>query len=206
MIIRKMVLLAAMAALGLFAIGAASASASTTLLNAAGTQLASGSTIDNGGSDPAVLTLPGLGVVTCNNTAFTATVGASGGATITGSLSSLTFTTCSDTIPVINISSCHLSGSSPSILITATGDVNGTVALTDPTVFCAVSGSTSGCYYTAATASGTATNSTLAYSNVAVSHTTGTGDLGSLCGSSATFSATLTDLTSGGSTVHVTNT
>jgi hypothetical protein len=38
----------------------------------------------------------------------------------------------------------------------------------------------------------------LTYTNVNVTHTTGSGDLGAVCGNSATFSTTFTDLTSAG--------
>ncbi len=201
MFIRKLALLAALAALGLLAVGAASSSAASYLHDnvTSGSLLASGTTIMPRSSDPAVLTLPGFGTVTCTANSFDATVGASGGATISGTLHSLTFNTCTDTIPIITISSCHLVNGTPSLTITATSHSGGTININDITVKCNAGGN-NGCYYTAATAVGNANNTgaTLAYTNVNVTHTTGSGDLGALCGNSATFSTTFTDLTSGG--------
>ena len=200
MFIRKLALLSALAALGLLAVGAASSSAASYLHDntTTGSLLASGTTIMPRSSDPAVLTLPGFGVVTCTNNTFDATVGASGGATITGTLHSLTFNTCTDTIPIITISSCHLASGTPSLTITATSHAGGTININDITVFCNAGGG-NGCYYTAATAVGNANNTgaALSYSNVGVTHTTGSGDLGALCGNTASFSTTFTDLTSG---------
>jgi hypothetical protein len=201
MFIRKLALLSVLAALGVLSVGAATSSAAAYLHDnvTSGSLLAAGTTIMPRSSDPAVLTLPGLGTVTCTNNRFDATVGASGGATITGSLQSLTFTTCTDTVPFITVSSCHLVNGTPSLTITATSHSGGSININDITVKCNT-GSTSGCYYTASVANGAANNTgaTLTYSNVSVTHTTGSGDLGALCGSSASFSTTFTDLTSGG--------
>jgi hypothetical protein len=204
MFIRKLVLLAAISALGLMSIGVATSSAST-FLREGGGLVPNGATITNGASHPAVLTVAGLGAVTCNSTVFNATVGASGGATISGTLNSLSFTSCSDTIPVIDITSCTSTGSAAATL-TGTGTTTGTISLNDTKVFCHVTGGTSGCYYTAGAASGNGFGNTLSFNNIAVAHTTGTGDLGSLCGTGATFSVTLTDLkTSAGGTVTLGN-
>jgi hypothetical protein len=201
MVIRKLALLSALAALGLLAIGAASSSAASYLHDnvTSGSLLASGTTVMPRSSDPAVLTLPGFGTVTCTNNTFDATVGVSGGATIGGTLDSLTFNTCTDTIPIITISSCHLVNGTPSLTITATSHNGGTIAINDITVKCNAGGN-NGCYYTAPVASGAANNTgaSLTYTNVNVTHTTGSGDLGAVCGNSATFSTTFTDLTSAG--------
>jgi hypothetical protein len=204
MFIRKAALLAAMALVGLFALGG-TASATTVVTEGGGT-LGSGGTIMAGASDPATLTVTGLGTITCNTTTFDATLGGTTGDVISGTLSLLTFENCTDTIPVINITGCTIHGDA-TLDITGTGASSGTVGVTDVTEFCAVSGSTSGCYYTAANAVGTATNSSLAYSNIAVQHVaTTSNDLGSLCGSGASFTVTLTHLTAAnGTTVTVTN-
>ena len=81
--------------------------------------------------------------------------------------------------------------------ITATSHNGGTIT-DDITLKCEFGGG-NGCYYTAATAVGNATNAgaTLTYSNVGITHTTGAGDLGALCGNTASLSMTFTDLTSG---------
>jgi hypothetical protein len=204
MFIRRAALLAVMALVGLFALGGTASA--TTVVTEGGGSLGSGATLVNGASDPAAFTIAGLGTITCNTTTFDATLGATEGDVITGTLSVLTFEGCSDTIPVINFTGCTLR-SDATINITGTGDRSGVVTLTDPTDFCAVSGTTSGCYYTAAAAAGTANGSALTFSNVAVTHTTGTGDLGSLCGSSLTLSFSLTHmLAANGNTVTITNT
>jgi hypothetical protein len=203
MFIRKLALLAAVAVLGSLAVGAAPSSAATFLHDnvTSGSLLPAGTTImpRRATGDAAVLTLPGFGTVTCIDNTFHATVGASGGATVTGTLHGLTFTECTDTIPLLTISSCHMTSVGPSITVTATSHNGGTITINDITVKCNTGGNT-GCYYTAATATGNANNTgaTLAYNNIGVVHTTGSGDLGGICGNTASFSTTFTDLTSGG--------
>jgi hypothetical protein len=196
--VRKFALLASLCAMGLLGIAASSASAASYLHNGTttGNVMAAGTAISPTSSNTAVLSIPGLGSVSCTSNSFSGTVGASGGASITGSLSSLTFNTCTDTIPLITITNCNAVSPFPSISGVATGSTGGTLTLTNTYVRCNVSGGTSGCYYLASTAAGTYTNTggTLAYNNVSVSHTVpagGTGDLGSLCGTSnGTFSVT----------------
>ena len=199
MFIRKLTLLSALAALGLLVVGAASSSAASYLHDNAttGSLLPAGTTITPRSSDPATWVFPGFGTVTCTNNTFDATVGASGGATITGTLHSLTLSSCTDTIPVLTISSCHLVNGGVSLTITAHSHAGGTFSSNGITVFCSVNGA-NGCYYTAATVLGGAANTgaRLTYSNVSFVHSTGSGDLGALCGNSASFSTTFTDLTS----------
>jgi hypothetical protein len=202
MSIRKMALLAAISALGLLAIGSASASATTIRLDPLNTIAPAGSQIMNGGSGSATLTtdLVGNPKIHCANTAFSADIGASGATNVTGKLTTLTFTSCTDNLPVINISSCHLHNSGiPTLSIMAGTGGASTTALNDPLVYCGVVASTSGCYYTAAQANGTGSNtgSTLNFPNVAVTHTAAgtTNDLGALCGGFATFTVALSDLT-----------
>jgi hypothetical protein len=200
MFIKKFALLASLCALGIFGVAAGSASAASYLHDSVtGTVLSAGTTIAPGSSGNATLTVTGLGTVTCTNNTFSGTVGASGGATITGSIDSLTFNSCTDTIPVITISNCNVVSPLPSVVATASGSTGGSLNLSNTYVRCNVSGSTAGCYYLATTANGTVNNtgSTLAYSNVAVSHsvpTGGSGDLGALCGSGATFSVQYNDV------------
>ena len=208
MSIRKLVLLAAISALGLMSIGVATSSATSFLREGPSAALmANGATITNGGSDPAVLNLTGFGAITCGTTAFSATIHTNGLAVITGTLNSLSFTSCTDTIPVLTITSCGSVAPLPTITLTGTSSSTGQVALHDTKVFCHVAGSTTGCYYTAALAAGNTTGSTLFYSNVGVTHATGSGDLGSLCGSNAELALTATDLTdsANGTTVTLRN-
>jgi hypothetical protein len=207
MSVRKMTMLLAVAALGVCAMAAGTASASTFLrADPSGTALSSGATIMNGASDPFTVTFPGTGTLTCTTSTFAATVGASGGATVSATLDQLTIEGCTDTIPVINYTSCHAAATLPTITLTGTSATTGTILLADTTLFCAVSGTTSGCYYTMASASGAWNSSSVAFSNVSMTHTTGTGDLGSLCFTSGTVGVTWTDMTSAGSTVTLGNT
>lgn len=210
MLKRKTALATAACAIAASALGTSSASA-TTVENAGGA-LAAGTSVGNNASDPSTLHLTGLGGITCTITTANFTVGASGGATVSATMDTLTFQSCTDTIPVITISSCHLVTPLPTGHITGIGSTGGTVELSNTYVRCNVSGGTSGCYYFAQTASGAATNAahTLAYSGVAVSHIVppgGTGDLGSLCtgpSNTGSFSSRLTNLQAGGSAVAIT--
>jgi hypothetical protein len=210
MFIRKLAVLAAIAAFGLLALGSISASASTALRTDPGNALLTGSTtITNTSSSPALLTLD-IGSVTCSNTRFDADVTRNSSATsITGTLTALTFTTCTDTVPFVQVTSCHRTGATfPAIHITA-GDTGGQVQIVDATVVCNVA-SGGACYYTAATANGNASNatSTLSYTGIGVTHVTGAGDLGFLCGNGASFSVTLNHIVQGGTnrTVTITTT
>lgn len=111
---------------------------------------------------------------------------------MSASVDSLTFLSCTDTIPLITISSCHIVTPLPSISITASGTTGGTISWTNTYVRCNVSGGTSGCYYFAASASNPFTNSGAVESGsgISVTHSVpsgGTGDLGSLCGTTGSF-------------------
>jgi hypothetical protein len=211
MTIRKFAgLFAAMSCL--LIVGAGSASATTVLrLDPGNTAFTGSNTITNTSSSNATLSLTGLGEINCASTKFDADVNSGSSATtIGGTLTALTFTSCTDTLPVITINSCHLypvGGAFPSLTINAINDTGGTQTINDATVFCPVAGSTSGCYYTAATAVGTGNNaaSTLSYNNVAVSTVTPTtNNLGAACGSSGFFSVTLNHIVQGGTNKTVT--
>jgi hypothetical protein len=210
MSIRRLASLVAIAAIGVLALGAASASASTALRTDPGGGLLTGSTtITNTTAAPSVLTLTGLGVVTCNQTNFDANVTSNSSAgSITGTLATLTFTTCSDTLPVITISSCTLNpGTTPVVHIFASNDTGGTTTIDDATVRCNIAGSTTSfCYYTAATALGQGNNaaSTLTYGSIGVGVVGGSGSLGAACGSTGTFSSTLRHIVQGGTNRTVT--
>jgi hypothetical protein len=198
--------------LAVLAIGASSASGSTALRTDPGGGLLTGSTtITNTTAAPSVLTLTGLGVVTCNQTNFDLHVNFSFsvfGVSVTGALTFGTFTSCTDTLPVITISSCTLNpGTTPSIHIFAGNDTGGTTTIDDPTFRCNIAGSTTSfCYYTAGTAVGQGNNtaSTLTFSSVGVGTVGGSGSLGAACGSSGTFSTTLRHMVQGGTNRTVT--
>lgn len=214
--IRKLTATVAVALFGVLALGAVSASATTTLVtDPSGGLLTGSTTISNSGSTAATLSLTGVGEIVCSNTRFDADVNANQSATsITGTLTQLTFTTCTDTVPVLTITSCHLvpnaTGQFPIIHITATGANTHTQLLTDPTVRCNIAGSaTSFCYYTAHTATGLGTNTpnAVTFNVPVVTNVAGSGSLGAACGASGaagSFHVGLTDAVQGGTGNRVT--
>jgi hypothetical protein len=212
MSIRKLAMLTAVAALGLLALGSSSASATTALRTDPGGALLSGSTtITNTSSGNAVLNLPGLGTVTCTNTKFDADANSNSSATtIAGTLTSLTFSTCSDTIPIITVTHCELDPdrAKPSVSISSTA-IGGNVTINDAGVRCFTPTLNGFCYYTGTTASavgiGNNAASTLTYTNVQVDRYAGaTSDLGSTCGNNGNFSVTLNHIVQGGTNATVT--
>ena len=94
----------------------------------------------------------------------------------------------------------------PGISITATSSGTATVTLTDMTLRCAIQNSTSACYFTAATASGVASNAnrSLSFPGGVMSSVTPTSDAAGICPSSMTFGWTFTQLVQGGSNLPVT--
>lgn len=210
MVARKMVLLVVLTALGSAALGAASAQAATNLRvdPSGGTLLPSTTTLRYAASDPAILTT-NLGTITCTQSSFDFDVTRNSSPTsISGTLTGLTFTSCTDTWPVVTIPDCSLHPASlPGISITATAS-GGTVALGDLTFRCAIQGGTSACYFTAASAVGTASNvaRSLVFNNVGVVFASPTSDaLGSgICGSTMSLSWQFTQLVQGGSNLPVT--
>jgi hypothetical protein len=171
MFIRRQAALAAITAIALLALGAATASAATTLRTDPGGVLLSGSTtLRNTTSDPSVLATQ-AGTVTCNQVFLDADANTNSSATsITGKLTALTFTSCTDTILAINIMDCTLQpGTVPTVTITA-GAGGGSVVINDPVVRCTTSTPGRACYLTAASVNGNAVNanSSIAFSNVAI--------------------------------------
>jgi hypothetical protein len=205
MSIRKLALVVATAAVGLLSVGIGSASATTLRTDPGNVPFATGNvTLKNTTSGTATLTTA-IGSLSCTTTHFQATVNNNHAATLTGTLSTLTFTSCTDTIPILTITSCHLHGPTPGVAVTASGS-GGSVNLTDVGVRCAFT-SGGACYFTAATASGVANNaaSTLSYPSVNAVHTTATpDDLGFLCPSSGTFSTLLNHIVQSGTNRTVT--
>lgn len=206
MTIRKLASLMAIAALGLLALGAASASASTALRTDPGGALLTGSTtLTNTTADPAVLTMPSVGTITCNQTFFDADVTRNAStSSISGTLTNLTFTSCTDTILGIDIPDCTLSPTSPfpAVSIVGTSAAGGTVSLSDPTIRCATSPNLGFCYYTphtVPTGNFLNSNSSLTYSVTGVTAVAGSNSLGAFCGGAAgTFNTTLTHVVQGG--------
>jgi hypothetical protein len=206
MSIRKLALVVATAAVGLLAVGFGSASA-TTLATDPGSVPFPTSTVSitNTTSGTSLLTTS-LGNLTCTNTKFVATVNNNHATTLTGTLGQLTFSSCTDTIPVLTISSCAMHGASPTVHIMSTSPTTGSVNLTDVGVRCAFT-SGGACYFTAGVANGVANNttSTISYTSVGAVGITGTSDnLGILCPSSGTFSTSLTHIVEVGTNRTVT--
>jgi hypothetical protein len=148
MSIRKLAVLAAIAAFGVLALGAGPASATTVLRLDPGNTVWSGVTkITNTTSDTAVLSTS-LGAVTCASTKFTADLTSHHSATsITGHLTTLTFSSCTDHIAAVNIQECGLHAGSPlpTVHITATSATANTIVVNNAVVRCSIQNSTSGC-------------------------------------------------------------
>jgi hypothetical protein len=218
MFIRKLAVLASLATIGLLSLGAGAASAAHTTIRTDpdGAKLTGATTITNLASDQSTLTLQNLGAIHCQQTTFEATLHANTGTTsVTGTLNQLTFTNCTDSLPVIAITSCALDPTSsvPTIHIVADNSVDplaqGTVQVTDPRVRCSIAGSTTSfCYYTGTTSSaiGNAfnSNSRIVFPNVTAHHVTGSGDLSGACGTQGAFNATLTDVVQVGTNKTIT--
>jgi hypothetical protein len=207
MSIRKLALIVATAATAVLAVGFGSASATTLRADPGNTVFPVGNvTITNTSSNLAVLTTA-LGNITCSSTRFHADVEQNGAATLPGRLTALTFTGCDDTIPVIAVTSCHLyTGPVTTVSITASAG-GGSVVLGDLIVRCAFAGTTNGCYFTAASANGSANNaaSTIQYSNVSATRVQPTTDnLGDFCPASGTFNVTLQHIVQAGTNRTVT--
>jgi hypothetical protein len=118
---------------------------------------------------------------------------------ITGSLTSLTFTSCTDTILALNISSCRLHpvGAVPTVQLTAAAG-NGVVQLAGVVERCATS-ATQACYYSLPTVAGTLTNASSSIAFVDVPYApiaTSTTDAvaAANCGTTGNLSFTLTHI------------
>src|ERR1044071_3962496 len=132
MSLRKTALVAATAALSLASVGTASA---TTLNTDPGNvPFATGTvTFKNTSSGTATLTTA-LGNITCTTAHVQASANNNHAATLTGTLNQLTLTSCTDTIPLLTFSSCHLHGPTPGIRITSTDTTSGSVSIFDMTI------------------------------------------------------------------------
>jgi hypothetical protein len=221
MFMRKLALLCALAAIGVLGAGAASSSAAVYIHGgtSTGNVLASGTAINGSlaSGTRAVLTTS-LGTITCSVSPFAGTVGASGGSSLTGSLSNLSFSTCTDTIPFIDVSSCdfYTDTQNPasfsiadSSVVESGNSATGTLSTT-VTVRCHLSLGAGDCFFRASgvsgviasawDSSGAATSNSLTYSSVPVTLQTrldgGLRNSG-FCPSGGTFSARYSPITTG---------
>jgi hypothetical protein len=208
MSVRKLFSLGAIAAVAVMAFGAGSASASTSLrFDPGGALLSGATTIKNTTAHHATL-VTNVGTVTCRETFFSADVNSNTSATtITGKLTSLTFTSCTDTIAAVNITDCTLHAGTPlpTVHIQGTSSAGGTITVNGVVERCAVQASTNACYYAqsgAATGAATNSDSAIRFNNpvipaVGVQPTTDALAPG-LCGATANFSTVLTHIVQNG--------
>jgi hypothetical protein len=199
--------LAAIAALGLVLVGAASASAHTVLRTDPVDQPLIGPTAITNTSSGHFTLQTQTGVVTCVNSTFTADVTSTTGIpSVAGTLTTLTAVGCTDTLPQVTITSCHLENR-PVLHITADLANGGTFLITDPILRCAnantttttTSTTTSACYYTSPVAPGQFDNfqSELTFLNIPANPVPATPDAlpAAPCGDFGNWSVTYTHVT-----------
>ena len=196
MSISRQAVLAAITALGLLLVGATSAPAHTVLRTDPGDQPLIGPTSITNTSSGHFTLQTQTGVVTCVNSTFTADVTSNTGIqSIPGQLTALTAVGCTDTLPEVTITSCHLENR-PTLHITADLPNGGTILLTDPILRCANVGTTNACYYTSPVAPGQFDNfqSELTYQNIPTNPVLATPDAlpAGPCGDFGAWSVTYT--------------
>jgi hypothetical protein len=168
MSISKPAVLAVIAALGLLLVGAVSASAHTVLRTDPGGQPLIGPTQIAPTSGDHFTIQTQTGFVTCATSTFTADVnGNTSPTSIPGRLTRFTAQGCTDSLPAVNITSCHLENL-PALHITADISIGGTFLITDPILRCALANGINACYYTSPVAPGQFDNlsSELTFKNV----------------------------------------
>lgn len=196
MSISRAAALAAIAALGVLLIGAVSASAHTVLrTDPGGLPLIGPTSIAPTSSDHFTLQTQ-TGSVTCVSSTFTADVNSNTGIdSITGRLTSLTAVGCTDTLPQVDITSCHLENV-PVLHIISSSTVGGMFLLTDPVLRCPIVGGFNACYYTSPVAPGQFDNfqSELTFQNVPATPVIATPDAlpPGPCGDAGAWSVTYT--------------
>jgi hypothetical protein len=172
----------------------------------AGTTVPSGATVSNKAGSSIIML--GTGNVICQG-AWGFTAGAGGGAVITGALDSVAMTGCFDTVPGITVTACARfpAGTSPVSFQSSTA-TGGSVTVTAIYLRCALTGTTNGCYYNSSTLTGTLSNASASLGlGGGATHQAPVGvtdDTGTQCGSFGTFTSGLSDLTSAGTTVTLT--
>jgi hypothetical protein len=177
MLTKKLAALAAIGTFALCAIGASSASAASYLhgANAAtGKLLVNGTTLAGtlkAGTTATYVT--GLGTITCSAGSIGATVGASGGASVSSTLTGFTLSSCTGW-PGFPVDTCKQVGTAATPSITASGAAGGSVTTSNLLTFCHYTGSGTpgfGCYFKATSAVGNYVNNAaggnLTYTNVA---------------------------------------
>jgi predicted DNA-binding protein with PD1-like motif len=215
MSIQKLFTSTAIAAVAVMAFGAGSASATTALRLDPGGTFTGATTISNTTAHHATI-VTNIGTITCRETRFSADVNSHTSATsITGKLTSLTLTSCTDTIAPLNYTDCALHAGSPlpTVHILGTSSAGGTATVNGVVWRCAIQGSTTSfCYLSQNGAwNGSVANATssITFSNLSAVSSAPTTDAfaAGLCGATATFSTTLTHIvqTSTNRTVTVTN-
>lgn len=187
------------AALLTLSAGAVSASAATTVRTDPGGELLTGATtVRNTTSGAAVITTS-AGTLTCTQASFDAHLTANVSSSIIGGgLTALTLTTCSDTLPTVNIEECALHAPTlPQVRLTSTAG-GGDFTVIDPTVRCKLVSQNIACYYTLEPLTGFLSNapSMLMFTNAPVTTVTPTGDAlsATMCGNGGLFNVTFTHL------------
>lgn len=214
--IRKLARLAEMAATGLLVLCAFSTSvpASTALRTDPGNGLLTGpTTLRTTSADSVNLTFPTLTSYHCGQAGFDVDVTRNSSASsITGSLTRLDLTHCTDDFAggLFSISACGLeTGTLPAVHATATSTIGGTISLGDLTLRCPLTrtpGLTTQCYYTATPTTGQVTNasSRLTFSSFFLPYVGRSDSIASLCPIAATLSMDLTHLVQGATNRTVT--
>lgn len=216
MLVRRLTVLAVPCVLGLLVI-ASPASAATTVLRGdpGNVPLPPGTTVTGTSEGPVTLTFPGVGELSCHANFAAVFVTTHGNPSIDGVLESLTFSPCTDTIPIIAIDDCAMHQHQSTVVAAAQSSSGGAVTFNDVTMFCHVAGSGNpgaGCYwkFTDPVGSFNNTRSTLTFPSVTVDHVVPTGttnDLESACPDQGNLSMRFNDVhTSAGLTVTLTTT
>jgi hypothetical protein len=177
-------------------------------------QVPGGGTLMNRSSDQARWSFTGLGdTLQCSTTTSDIDVGASGGATVTGTLTGLTLTGCSDSFPSpVTITTCAMVSPRPSVAFKTTSHLGGSATFGTTFVRCGVSMTPFACYYAASSLTGVYANSgaSLTFNNAVFgpggpSGTTDDIGIPLACGGGhSTFNLALTDITYAGTGTTVT--
>jgi hypothetical protein len=201
MSIRNLAVSAALSAVAFAAVAAGTASAASYLHGflPTGNLLPAGSTIRPVPiSDLATLDTS-AGALRCGDNSLGFTLQNLAASPVTATLLAFTLRDCTDTVASLTYTGCHLVSPVTNATVAPTGFQTGTFSSPNMDLRCNVAGGTTGCYYRAASATGTFTaGAVLRYTNVALTHTVpsgGTGDLGASCGTTGSLSTSFTDIT-----------
>lgn len=208
---RRLLVLAATCVVGLLFIASSASAATTVLRGDPGNQpLPPGTTITGTIEGNATFTFSTGADLSCHGNFAAVFVTTHGNPTIDGFLESLTFSPCTDTIPILTIDDCALHQHLPTVVAAAQSATGAAVTFSDVTLFCHNAGSGSpgtGCYWqlTDPVGSFNNTKSTLTFPNVTFDHRVPTGttnDLESACPDHGNMSMRFGDVhTSTGTTV-----